>query len=195
MISGVRASPRNNSPEQLKTLVKAASNQRFAFLRRNAELDETLELLTTFHPPIVHLCGEEDLSYRQKIRKMFPEIEIWQTIGVPLEKPDSTEWADRVNEALKDDSIDQVVIDTSVKGLSGGTGKSLPFELIKSTLGKACEQIIFAGGLNPDKVVPLLETFTPAGVDVSSGIESKPGEKSPELLKTFISRARKGMRQ
>ena len=34
------------------------------------------------------------------------------------------------------------------------------------------------------------EKFSPFGVDVATGIESKPGRKDPELLKLFIENAK-----
>jgi indole-3-glycerol phosphate synthase/phosphoribosylanthranilate isomerase len=52
---------------------------------------------------------------------------------------------------------------------------------------------LLAGGLNPDCVERVIQSVTAknfVGVDVASGIESSPGVKCADLLKSFITRAK-----
>lgn len=47
-----------------------------------------------------------------------------------------------------------------------------------------------AGGLNPENVTKAVHTVRPALVDVSSGVESAPGIKAPDLIAAFVAAAR-----
>lgn len=49
---------------------------------------------------------------------------------------------------------------------------------------------ILAGGLNPDNVRQAIARAHPAGVDVSSGVETAPGIKDAGLMERFIKEAR-----
>jgi phosphoribosylanthranilate isomerase len=49
---------------------------------------------------------------------------------------------------------------------------------------------LLAGGLRPDNVAEALHITGAPGADVSSGVETAPGQKSPELIKKFIAAAR-----
>ena len=51
-------------------------------------------------------------------------------------------------------------------------------------------EMILAGGLDTDNVGDVVASVRPFGVDVSSGVESSPGVKSPELIESFVRAAR-----
>ncbi len=74
------------------------------------------------------------------------------------------------------------------EGLSSGAGKLADWSTARD-LGRDYA-LILAGGLRPSNVAEAIEAVRPFGVDVSSGVEDSPGRKSPELIESFVSRAR-----
>jgi phosphoribosylanthranilate isomerase len=51
-------------------------------------------------------------------------------------------------------------------------------------------QMILAGGLAAANVAQAIATVQPFGVDVSSAVESRPGQKDAQLINTFVSAAK-----
>lgn len=75
------------------------------------------------------------------------------------------------------------LLDAYEDGQAGGTGRTFDWDLIPSGLAT---RIILAGGLNPQNVAHALSLVRPFAVDVSSGVESAPGQKSPEKIAAFL---------
>lgn len=72
----------------------------------------------------------------------------------------------------------------------GGSGRSFPWELLASP--PLALRFWIAGGLKPANVAQAIAVCGPAGVDVSSGVESSPGRKDPEKVRAFIRAVREG---
>jgi len=48
------------------------------------------------------------------------------------------------------------------------------------------QQVILAGGLNPDNIDDAIATVNPYALDVSGGVEISPGVKSSKLMQIFV---------
>jgi phosphoribosylanthranilate isomerase len=74
------------------------------------------------------------------------------------------------------------------KGLDGtGRGGMFDHDLLPLT----DRPFVVAGGLNPHNVERVIETRQPFGVDVSSGVESRPGQKDHKLLREMVGAVRR----
>ena len=69
-------------------------------------------------------------------------------------------------------------------GCSSGTGTGFNRNLVFGA--NAFGSIIIAGGLTSANVSEVVTTLHPFGVDVASGVESKPGKKDYEKMRRFI---------
>lgn len=78
--------------------------------------------------------------------------------------------------------------DNVVVTLPGGTGIAFDWSILSGI--KVPMPWMLAGGLNPDNVADAITTTRAEMVDVSSGVETGPGLKDPQRIKTFIERAK-----
>jgi phosphoribosylanthranilate isomerase len=85
-------------------------------------------------------------------------------------------------------TVSAYLLDTYVKGAMGGTGVTFDWRLALEA--KKYGLVILAGGLNPENVAKAIQQVYPYGVDVSSGVEAKPGKKDHGKMKNFIKAAR-----
>jgi phosphoribosylanthranilate isomerase len=74
-----------------------------------------------------------------------------------------------------------VLLDSYVKGRRGGTGTTLDWDLAARGLELGIP-VILAGGLNPENVRRAVSVVRPFAIDVNSGVEERPGRKSPALM-------------
>ncbi len=80
-------------------------------------------------------------------------------------------------------SASSIMLDAMQKDQAGGTGKSFDWSSIPTVLGN---EIILAGGLNPENVAKAVKETRCYAVDVSSGIESEKGVKDHEKMRQFV---------
>lgn len=79
------------------------------------------------------------------------------------------------------------LLDSHAAGKMGGTGHPFDWSLISAPLERPW---LLAGGLDARNVVAALAQTRPFGVDVSTGVESKPGQKDPNLVREFVNMVR-----
>jgi phosphoribosylanthranilate isomerase len=70
------------------------------------------------------------------------------------------------------------------EGPKSGVGETVDWNLAGEVARVG--QMTLAGGLTPDNVIEAIKVVRPFGVDVSSGVESSPGVKEPNLIRAFV---------
>ena len=83
---------------------------------------------------------------------------------------------------------DEILVDAKVDGLPGGTGVRCDWVAAEALARR--RKLWLAGGLDPDNVASAIEVVRPYGVDVASGVESRPGVKDLKKVARFIANAR-----
>ncbi|MEK6759160.1 MAG: phosphoribosylanthranilate isomerase [Deltaproteobacteria bacterium] len=84
--------------------------------------------------------------------------------------------------------VDAHLLDTYREGTPGGTGETFDWDM--AVEAKKNRRIILSGGLTPENISKAIKLVRPYAVDVSSGVESRPGKKDPEKIKRFMEQIR-----
>src|SRR5580698_1266235 len=89
-----------------------------------------------------------------------------------------------------------IFLDSSSLQQPGGTGITFDWRKAAPIVEHMQQvvKVVVAGGLNPTNVTEAIHVLKPWGVDVSSGVESKPGKKDPEKVRAFVSAVRQAER-
>jgi phosphoribosylanthranilate isomerase len=72
--------------------------------------------------------------------------------------------------------------------LPGGSGKAWNWSLASALSRES--PLLLAGGLTPENVAPAIRAACPDAVDVSSGVESRPGRKDLRKVRDFLDAVR-----
>lgn len=86
--------------------------------------------------------------------------------------------------SMRLDGVNDYLTDNGSTGQFGGTGEAYDWRLAKPL--KELGRVWLAGGLTQVNVAEAIAMVRPHAVDVSSGVETAPGMKSPELIRAFI---------
>ena len=78
------------------------------------------------------------------------------------------------------------------EGANSGSGHTADWGAARALARRT--QLVLAGGLNPGNVGEAIAAVRPFGVDVSSGVEARPGVKSPAALGDFVEAVRAAAR-
>ena len=81
-----------------------------------------------------------------------------------------------------------VLVDAHDPVRRGGTGRTIDWQAVAPIAAR--RPVILAGGLKPENVGEAIALARPAGVDVSSGVETAPGIKDPERMAAFVAAVR-----
>jgi len=144
--------------------------------------------LRRIKPHAVQLIGPytpEDI----KSIKEESGVQIWKPVRVPRSDDGMKHNFEQQLDELQHAAIDALVLDTLVPGHKGGTGQTCDWNTAARIVNSANLPVFLAGGLTPENVAHAIAEVKPYGVDVSSGVESSPGNKDLQKVSRFILKA------
>jgi phosphoribosylanthranilate isomerase len=180
----VTASPRYIAPEQIGEIVatlpeKAVSGSKLAKIGvfANASLAQILATVEQGALTGVQLHGQESLEFCRTLRLALPQVELIKAFRV---KTTATLTLTQAYTEI----VDTFLLDAFNPHALGGTGETWDWALVKDF---APERPWFlAGGLNGGNAIAALSQAKPSGIDLSSGVETAPGEKDLALLQQLF---------
>jgi phosphoribosylanthranilate isomerase len=147
----------------------------------DAALAETIE---AFDPDLLQLHGSETPGRVAAIRARFGRP-VMKAVGI-------AEQADLASIEAYQAVADRLLVDAkqpaAAEALPGGNGLAFDWSLIA---GLDPEKLVMlSGGLDAANVAAAIALTGVRAVDVSSGVERRPGEKDPEKIAAFVKAAR-----
>jgi phosphoribosylanthranilate isomerase len=191
-------SPRNVTPEVVREIVAKLPekiekvgvfvNQSFEFMENVA--DRTCLTAIQMHLDFSGDNGTLGSPSNARLQKywVIPAGQFLDSEG----KVDS--FAMSVRNQESDKWLNAIFLDSGTQQQPGGTG--IAFDWLESapiarTIQHSGFNLVVAGGLNPENVSEAIRILNPWGVDVVSGVESRPGKKDPEKVRAFINAVRR----
>jgi phosphoribosylanthranilate isomerase len=167
----VKASPRYIDPQAARTVIRELP----PFVSKvgvfvNANRQTVLDIVKTAGLSLIQLHGDESPAYCDAIP--LPRVKAFR-IEPDFEPDRLTAYA-----------CSAYLLDTFSEQAHGGTGRTFDWQIAQRA--KAMGRIILAGGLNPENIAAAVKTVAPYAVDVSSGIEAKPGKKDATKMKSLF---------
>ncbi|MBN1887748.1 MAG: phosphoribosylanthranilate isomerase [Thermoflexales bacterium] len=169
-------SPRYVTPEQVQDIVAQLATRnspQFAGVFVDEDPDVVWQVATECGLDYAQLHGSEPPDQVEALRKRG--LGVIKALGVH----DASSLA-----GMGRYQPDLFLLDTCVCGQMGGTGCTFDWTL--ALQAKAYGPFLLAGGLTSDNVVEAVRTARPWGVDVSSGVEARPGRKDPDKVRAFV---------
>jgi phosphoribosylanthranilate isomerase len=176
-----RKSPRNLSLKRAAKLARRAEGRiKTVALIVSARNSSIAAIRGEVGPALLQLHGRETLARAGAIRALT------QT---PIVKAVKIGAAEDIGAARSFESLTQFLLfDAKVpaldRALPGGNGLSFDWALLAGASLRP--NFMLSGGLNADNLLEALTASGATAVDVSSGVETSPGVKSPLLIRQFV---------
>lgn len=172
-------SPRAVTPQKAADIVKSCAGQNIRTVGLFVDpTDSDLQaVFDVFSPDMIQLHGAESPDRVRWIR---------MHAGRPVIKAIGVSCASDVAAAKDYESVaDWILFDAKPHGgAPGGTGRSFDWTLLKDYRGG--KPWMLSGGLNVDTIGAALSACSPGAIDLSSGVEDAPGQKSESRINQFF---------
>jgi len=137
----------------------------------------------------VQLHGDnEDPHVADLIAERRPHLKV--VVGISMHHPKPEGWA----MMWHPDVVHAFLVDSGNSSNYGGTGKTFDWQASQRSIEEIARlgRVVVAGGLTPGNVTAAIRMLRPWGVDVASGVETRPGKKDKEKVRAFVAAVRMG---
>jgi phosphoribosylanthranilate isomerase len=148
--------------------------------------EQLAEIISVVDPDVIQLHGHETVERVAEIRAKSGKP-IWKAVPVATAADVEAARAYLAPGRLADILLFDAKPDPTAP-LPGGNGLAFDWHILQGL--KARLAFALAGGLTPENVAEAVERTGATIVDVSSGVESAPGHKDPELIRRFLRNAK-----
>ncbi|MCM3171464.1 phosphoribosylanthranilate isomerase [Paenibacillus sp. MER 99-2] len=158
----------------------------------NPTMEELEQVMDAAALDVIQLHGQETPAFCEQVKQRF-QTEVFKAFSFPKNES-GTEAVDTTLKTLDNyvHTIDAILLDTYDPQYVGGSGHTFAWERIPTYAKWARNHgiaLFVAGGLQPDNVQQLIQTYAPDGVDVSSGVETD-GVKDIAKITAFVERVK-----
>ncbi len=175
-----RSSPRYVFPDQAAQLAKLVPGKvKIVAVMVDPEDQLLDDIFERFTPDLIQLHGKETPQRVAEIKSRY-RVEVIKALPISEAKD-----FDRVKdyEAVADRLLFDGKPPTN-SALPGGNALTFDWKLMQGQ--KIAKPWFLAGGLTPKNVKEAVELSGASAVDMASGVETAPGEKSPALIKEVL---------
>lgn len=158
--------------DQLKELLSKVKKAKKVAVFVNPQYKEVKKVLD-WGVDLIQLHGNESLEFAKKIglEKIIKAFRIGSKFDLDILKSWETSYG--------------LLLDTFVKGIPGGTGKTFDWKIAKSAVDLGYK-IFLAGGLNIENVLSAIKEVSPYAIDIAGGLEIYPGKKDFQKIDEFF---------
>jgi len=165
-------SPRYIAPEKAAEIIAGLTGEvKKVGVFVNASIPEIFDVMAQCRLDMIQLHGDEPEAFAAQ----FPRSRVWKAVHM-TDSDDIGRWRSYPAAAL--------VLDARSGDQRGGTG--LQCDWTVAAQAAARYPVMLAGGITPENAAAAVRAVRPFGLDVNSGVETAPGIKDAEKIRTLI---------
>ncbi len=166
----VASSPRYIIPQQIRAIVDRLPQKVDKIgVFANVTIDEIISVVNISNLTGVQLHGDESPEFCFQLRQLLPSIELIKALRIKDSEA-------LIKIQIYNHCVDTLLLDAYHPQMLGGSGKTLDWLLLQDFQSNL--PWFLAGGLTPHNILEALNNLQPTGIDLSSGVETAPGDKN-----------------
>jgi phosphoribosylanthranilate isomerase len=179
--------PWNLTKDQARELLSSAPREVKSCLVTGGKVEVILSLAAQLRPDYVQLHYKESLAETEDLAEALLTYGIKTIKAVPVRADGSCEMpefstVETAVTALARTKIAAVLIDSRCAAAPASRSRQLDTELCRRIVQIAKKPVILSGGITGDNLGQILKNVAPFGVDILTGTEDAPGQKSKEKI-------------